>query len=164
MKYLSDYCMCKSMECKDQHHYYLFPLAETKIRPQRSSKPGTVRAGTRRYTEAQEEFLYKLSPELAWQCQDAFCNAMSRSCNSAVNKHALLVQCGLQEFPVIVMLLDVTANAGQKIGMLIDLASDPNYIKTAHELNLWSEDVTLVVHGVGGMKVSVETKQYQLKI
>lgn len=64
------------------------------------------------------------------------------------------------------MILEVTANAGQKIGTLIDLASDTNYIthKAAGELNLRSEDVTLIVHGVGGMKVTVETKRYLLKI
>lgn len=32
------------------------------------------------------------------------------------------------ELPVILMLLEVTTNAGQKIGTLIDLASDTNYI------------------------------------
>ena len=64
------------------------------------------------------------------------------------------------------MLLNITANAGQKIGALIDLASDTNYIthKATDELKLQNEDVTLVVHGVGGMKVSVETKRYLLKI
>lgn len=36
------------------------------------------------------------------------------------------------------MLLEVTANAGQKIGTLIDLASDTNYIthRAASSLNL----------------------------
>lgn len=49
---------------------------------------------------------------------------------------------------------------------MIDLASDTNYIthRVANKLNLRSEDVTLVVHGVGGMKVSVKTKRYLLKI
>lgn len=64
------------------------------------------------------------------------------------------------------ILLWVTVNAGQKIGTLIDLASDTNYIthKAASRLNLRSEEITLVVHGVGGMKVQVETKRYLLKI
>ena len=64
------------------------------------------------------------------------------------------------------MLVEVTANAGKKIGTLIDLASDTNYIthKTASRLNLKNEEVTLVVHGVGGMEVCVETKRYLLKI
>lgn len=55
------------------------------------------------------------------------------------------------------MLLEVTANAGQRVGTLIDLASDSNYI-TTNKLNLRSEEITLVVHGVGGMKVQVKTK------
>lgn len=64
------------------------------------------------------------------------------------------------------MLLEVTANARQKVGTLIDLASDTNYTthETAHQLNLRSEGITLVVHGVGGMKVFVKTKRYLLKI
>lgn len=100
------------------------------------------------------------------QCRDAFSNAVSRSCNSPVSERGLLGECGLQEFLVIKMLLNVTANSGQKTGTLIDLASDTNYImhKAADELNLRSEDVTLVVYGVGKMKVSVETKRYLLKI
>lgn len=64
------------------------------------------------------------------------------------------------------MLLEVTANDGQNIGTLIDLASDTNYIthKVARRLNLRSEEITLIVHGVGGMKAHVETKRYLLKI
>lgn len=51
------------------------------------------------------------------------------------------------------MLLEVTANAGQKIVTLIDLAFDTNY--TTHRvasINLRSEEITLVVHGIRGMK------------
>lgn len=53
----------------------------------------------------------------------------------------------------------------KKLG-LIDLASDTNYIThdAADRLNLRSEAITLVVHGVGGMKVQVTTRQYLLKI
>ena len=36
----------------------------------------------------------------------------------------------VEELPVILMPLEVTANAGQTIGTLIDLASDTNYITT----------------------------------
>ena len=76
------------------------------------------------------------------------------------------MESGLQEFPVVMMLLEVTANASQKIGTLIDLASDTNYIthKAASKLNLRSGEITLVVHVVGGMQVHVETKRYLLKI
>lgn len=79
---------------------------------------------------------------------------------------SLLVESGLQELPVIMMLLEVTDNAGQRIGTLIDLASDINYIThtAASRLNLRSEEITLIAHGVGGMKIHVETKRYLLKI
>lgn len=64
------------------------------------------------------------------------------------------------------MLLKVTANVGQRLETLIDLASDTNYIthSAASRLNLRSEEITLIVHGVGGMEVCVETKRYLLRI
>ncbi|KAK7918663.1 hypothetical protein WMY93_009947 [Mugilogobius chulae] len=156
--------LCGNPECKDQHHYLLCPLPRNQS--QRSSKSGPVRAEGRRYTEDQEAFLSKLPPELAQQCRDAFCNVISRAYNSASDEKGLLEGNGLHEYPVILMLLDVTANDGQRVGALIDLASDTNYIthRAASKLNLQSENVTLVVHGVGGMKASVATKRYLLKI
>lgn len=68
---------------------------------------------------------------------------------------------GLSELPVILMLMQVTANAGQKIGTLIDLASDTNYIthRAANRLGLRSEEVTLIMYGVGGMTMRVGTKR-----
>lgn len=164
-----DYCkktdyLCKNPECKDQHHFLLCSLARPQF--QRKIKSGSEKVEGKRHTEAQEEFLSKLPPELAQQCKDAFCNVVSRVYNSALTKAGLLEENGLNEYPVILMILDVTANDGQRIGTLIDLASDTNYIthKAASKLNLRSEDVTLVVHGVGGMQVSVETKRYLLKV
>lgn len=158
--------LCGNPECRDQHHYLLCPLPR-----QLSQRPkfGPVRAEGKNYTEAQEEFLSKLSPELAQQCRNAFCNIASRAYNSTAaerGERGLLEETGLHEYPVILMLLNVTANDGQRIGTLIDLASDTNYIthRAASKLNLRSEDVALVVHGVGGMKVSVATKRYLLKI
>ncbi|XP_070408825.1 uncharacterized protein [Nothobranchius furzeri] len=155
--------LCRNPECKDQHHYLLCPL------PRPSSqgpKPVPGGAEGKRYTEVQEEFLSKLSPELAKQCREAFSNVTSRAFSSMASGKGLLEESGLKEYPVILMLLDVTANDGQRIGTLIDLASDTNYIthKAASKLNLRGEDVTLVVHGVGGMKVSVATKRYLLKV
>lgn len=154
--------LCQNPECKDQHHYLLCPVAKS----QPTSKPSPVRAEGKRYTETQEKFLSKLTPKLAQQCQDAFCNVASRAYNSSAAERGLLEENCLNEYPVILMLLDVTANDGQRIGTLIDLASDTNYIthKAASKLNLRSEDVTLVVYGVGGMKVSVATKRYLLRI
>lgn len=57
------------------------------------------------------------------------------------------------------MLLEVTANAGQKIGTLIDWASDTNYstYREVGRLKLRSEKITLVVHGVRGMAMKVKT-------
>ncbi|KAL3991581.1 G protein-coupled receptor kinase [Sarotherodon galilaeus] len=155
--------LCGKPECKDQHHYLLCPLP----RPlSQRPKSGPVRAEGRRYTEVQEEFISKLSPELAQQCRKAFCNVSSQAFNSMAAEKGLLEETGLKEYPVILMLLDVIANDGQRIGTLIDLASDTNYIthKAASKLNLRSEDVMLVIQGVGGMKVSVATKRYLLKI
>lgn len=60
-----------------------------------------------------------------------------------------------------------TADAGQKIGTLIDLASDTNYIThgAARRLNLRNEKITLVVYGDGGMaKAKVKTQRYLLKV
>lgn len=164
-----DYCrkttyLCGNPECKDQYHFLLCPVASPQS--QRTPKSGSVRAEGKRYTEAQEEFLSKLPPELAQQCRDAFCNITSRAYSSTAAERGLLEENGLNEYPVILMLLNVTANDGQRIGTLIDLASDTNYIthRAASKLNLRSEDVILVVYGIGGMKVSVATKRYLLKI
>lgn len=59
---------------------------------------------------------------------------------------SLLAEGGLLELPVIMMLLNATANAGQKIGTLIDLASEINYIihSAANRLNLRGERIPLV--------------------
>lgn len=163
--------LCKNPECEraTDHHYYLCPNAEASrgSAVQRRSKGSTVGGGSKRnYTEAQEEFFRKLPPELAQQCRDAFCNTAASTSHVAKSHSSLLAESGLAEWPVIMMLLEVTANAGQKIGTLIDLASDTNYIthEAAGRLNLRSEDISLVVHGVGGMKVVVKTKRYLLKI
>lgn len=62
------------------------------------------------------------------------------------------------------MLIEVTANAGQKVGILIDLVSDTNYLthRAANKLKLRSEKVTLVVHGVRGMAMKVNTRIHLL--
>lgn len=120
---------------------------------QRRSKFGPEEdKGKKKYTVDQEEFFSKLPPELAKQCRDVFSNTASRAFNTAKHQPSLLKEGGLQEHPVIMMLLEVVANAGQKVGTLIDLASDTNYIthKAASRLNLRSEDITLIVHVVGG--------------
>nr|XP_017209463.2 uncharacterized protein LOC108181536 [Danio rerio] len=165
--------LCKSQDCEDEgvpeHHYYLCPNAKTeeKRADQKKSKlcPKTEKC-VKDYTRDQQDFLSRLSPELAQQCRNVFSNTTARVFNVTKEKPGLLAQSGLLELPVIMMLLNVTANAGQKIGTLIDLASDTNYIthSAADRLNLKGEKITLVIHGVGGMKVRMKTKRYLLKI
>ncbi len=73
----------------------------------------------------------------------------SKMVNCSENDQLGLVgKSGLNELPVIMMLMEVTTNAGQKIGTLIDLASDTNYIthEAADRLKLRSEKITLVLH------------------
>ena len=109
----------------------------------------------------------ELSPEMADQCRKAFTNTNKTAVTlDASGQSELLQRNGLSELPVIMMLMQVTANAGQKIGTLIDLASDTNYIthKAAERLRLRSEKMTLVVHGVGGMAMEVNTRRYLLKV
>ncbi len=170
-----DYCksefLCRRPDCIEQraaeHHYYLCPRAGTSKGNvvQRSNNSKVGGNTTELYTQAQEEFIKSLSPELAEKCCNAFCNTIART-SLVSNQPSLLAENGIVEWPVIMMLLEVTANAGQKVGTLIDLASDTNYIThdAADRLNLRSEAITLVVHGVGGMKVQVTTKRYLLKI
>lgn len=64
------------------------------------------------------------------------------------------------------MLLKATTNSGSLIGTLIDLASDTNYITNdaADRLGLHGETIKLVVHGIGGMKKTVLTKRYSLRL
>lgn len=60
---------------------------------------------------------WKLPPELANQCPDVFSNSASKTLNTVMTPWSLLLLHGLQELPIIMMLL-VTANAGQRIGAL----------------------------------------------
>lgn len=79
---------------------------------------------------------------------------------------SLVKSIGAEELTVIIMLLEVSANAGQNIGTLIDQPSDTNFItyKAARRLNLRSESITLVVHGLGGITMEVKTQRYLLKV
>ncbi len=64
------------------------------------------------------------------------------------------------------MLVSVTTKRGDSLGALVDLASDTNYIthQAAERLGLTGEPITLVVYGVGTMKVKVDTKRYLVTI
>ena len=86
----------------------------------------------------------QLSPELAQQCRDVFCNTAVSTSHVAKSPSSLLAESGKAEWPVIMMLLEVTANAGQKIGTLIDLASDTNYI--THITHLKTKRYLLKIH------------------
>ncbi len=158
--------LCKNQDCEDEsvpkHHYYLCPNAkrEGSASQKRSRSCSKGDKGRKDYTQDQEEFLSRLPPDLAHQCRNVFSNTAARVFNVTKEKPSLLAQGGLLELPVIMMLLN-TANVGQKVGTLIDLASDTNYIthSAANRLNLNGERITLVIHGVGGIKVRIKTIQ-----
>ena len=109
-------------------------------------------------TSQQVELLAKVTPELRAEFRKAFSNKVSTTICTAGG--------GLNEYPVVMMLLDVTTNSGQLIGTLIDLASDTNYItnNAAQRLGLIGESIKLIVHGVGGMRKTVTTKRYSLRL
>lgn len=60
----------------------------------------------------------------------AMLKCVFKHCSKSVqcDQRSLLAQSGLLELPVIMMLLNVTAKAGQKFGTFFDLTSDINYI------------------------------------
>lgn len=110
-------------------------------------------------TSQQEKLLAKVAPELREEFRKAFSNKASAIACSVGNV-------GPTEYPVVMMLLEVTTNSGQLIGTLIDLASDTNYIThgAAQQLGLKGESIQLIVNGVGGMTKTVRTKRYVLRL
>lgn len=167
--YCRDNFLCRNQDCKSggsapDHHYFLCPKGEIKRGEEGKGGKDSMKSKGK-LTEEQEEFLSELAPEMADRCRRAFTNKTKVALKTS-GQSELLERNGLSELPVIMMLMQVTANAGQKIGTLIDLASDTNYIthKAAERLGLRSEKITLVVHGVGGMTMKVNTKRYLLKV
>lgn len=167
----SQYCkpdyLCRNQTCKDgnttDHQYYLCPKTELKKfdAGQKWRRETAEKDESRRnYTYEQEELFKKLSHELEKQCRDAFSKTASRALNTSKDQSNLLMAGGLQGLRVIMMLLEITANARQKVGALIDLPSYTNYIthKAAQRLNLRSEEIPLLVHGVGGMKTQDQSQ------
>ncbi|XP_077457237.1 uncharacterized protein LOC144074602 [Stigmatopora argus] len=148
-----DTYLCRKQSCKKDHHFFLCQKGDATPRPN---------AGRHELTERQQRFMSGLSPEAAEEFKRAFTNVSARSL--CTDKSAAMGHSAGEELPVMLMLLEVTANAGQKIGTLIDLASDTNYIthSAAKRLNLRSEKVTLLVHGVGRMVLKERTKKYLL--
>lgn len=158
-----DTYLCRKRDCKKDHHFFLCLKGDFK-----RSDSDRRQSNVRRYTltEEQEEFVSKLSPEMTEKFKKAFTNITAKTNCVEKNQLGVTESSAVEELPVILMLLKVTANAGQKIGTLIDLASDTNYIthRAARRLNLRSENITLVVHGVGGMAMKVRTRRYLLRV
>lgn len=163
-----DTYLCRNKDCKkggsSDHHFFLCPKGE--LRRGEENKGGKDSRRTHTLTEEQETFLAELSPQMAEKCKRAFSNMAAITNCAGQDQSGLVKASGLEELPVLMMLLEVTANAGQKIGTLIDLASDTNYIthKAADRLKLRSEKITLVVYGVGGMAMKVNTRRYLLRV
>lgn len=135
-----DTYLCRNKDCRkgssSDHHYFLYS--------KRESRAEAVKVKSKKrheLTEEQERFIAELSPEMAEKCKKAFTNVTSKTNCTEKDQTGLVEASGLEELPVIMMLLEITANAGQEIGTLIDLASVTNYIthKAVNRLNLRSE-------------------------
>ena len=162
--------LCRKEECKIgnipvDHHYFLCPKAPTMKDSAKKENKAEEKRGPRGPTEEQEAVFaeLRLTPRQLEAVRRACTNkATSRAC-SGKNP---IEQSGLKEHPVLMMLLPVTAKRGDSLGALIDLASDTNYIthQAAERLGLTGEPISLVVYGVGTMKVRVDTKRYLVTI
>lgn len=80
-----------------------------------------------RQTEEQENFLSGLTPEMAERCRNVFTNRVALTANTNKEQSERLRRNGLCEPPVILMLMKVKANAGQKVGTLVALAPGTNH-------------------------------------
>ncbi|KAL1250804.1 hypothetical protein QQF64_018600 [Cirrhinus molitorella] len=163
-----DTYLCRNRDCRKgnsaDHHFFLCRKGDSKrIETNKAQKSSISRL---KLMEDQEKFMSELSPEMAEEFRRAFTNITARTSCVEKNQPGKMESSSLHELPVILMLLEVTANAGEKIGTLIDLASDTNYIihRAARRLNLRCEKITLVVHGVGRMAMKVRTKRYLLRV
>ena len=159
----TDTNLCRNRDCKRDHHFFL--CLKGGFKGKESEKVGKPSTRRQTLTEEQEKLISELRPDMAEKFRKAFTNMAAKSHCTGKNLPGVM-DSNTCELPVILMLLEVTTNAGQKIGTLIDLASDNNYIthRAARRLKLRSEKITLVVHGVGGMAMKVKTKRYLLKV
>ncbi|XP_026082522.1 uncharacterized protein LOC113058643 [Carassius auratus] len=162
--------LCRKDECKKgdtpaDHHYFLCPKASTKKDTVKRENKEEEKRRARGPTEEQEAVFGELglTPHQL--------EAVRRACTNKVTStvcpgKSLMQQSGLKEHPVLMMLVHVTTKRGDSLGALVDLASDTNYIthQAAERLGLNGEPVSLVVYGVGTMKVRVDTKRYLVKI
>ena len=110
-----DTYLCKNWDCRRgssaDHHFYLCQRGDSKRsgtdRPQRSS------VSRHKLTDDQEKFVPELSPEMLEKFRRAFTNITAKT--HCADKLGVMESSALPELPVILMLLEVTANAGQKI-------------------------------------------------
>ena len=111
----NDTYLCKNWDCRRgssaDHHLFLCRRGDAKRsgtdRPQRSS------VSRHKLTDDQEKFVSELSLEMAEKFRRAFTNITAKT--HCADKPGVMESSALQELPVILMLLEVTANAGQKI-------------------------------------------------
>ncbi|XP_027138459.1 uncharacterized protein LOC113746562 [Larimichthys crocea] len=158
--------LCRKEECKRgntpaDHHYFLCPKAAPTKREVKTEEKG----GPRGPTEEQEAVFAELG--LTPRQLEAVRRACTNKATSRVSTDKSLIErSGLKEHPVLMMLVPVTTKRGDSLGALVDLASDTNYIthQAAERLGLTGEPISLVVYGVGTMKVKVDTKRYLVTI
>lgn len=143
------------------HNYLLCPNPPTKGRDGEVGEQSDPKVERRKIglTEKQKELLAKLSPERKAEFKEAFSNKVSTAVCARTSNEP-------KEYPVIMMLLEVTSNSGQLVGTLIDLASDTNYISSeaAERLKLRGKNIKMIVQGVGGMEKTVVTRRYTLRL
>lgn len=157
--------LCSKDDCRkggsSDHNYLLCPKPQIKKKDKKSGEQSDVKVEKRGLglTDKQEELLAKLSPELKAEFKEAFSNKVSTTVCTSTGSEP-------KEYPVVMMLLEVTTNSGQLVGTLIDLASDTNYIsnEAAERLKLNGENIKLIVQGVGGMEKAVATRRYTLRL
>ena len=162
--------LCRNDECKrgespPDHHFFLCLKSPAKKDSVRAETKGEKRREARGPTEEQEALFASLglTPEQLEAVRKACTNKVSSTICAGKD---LVDESGLNEHPVLMMLVEVTTKRGDWVGALIDLASDTNYIthQAAERLGLAGEPITLVVYGVGGMEARVETKRYCVSI
>lgn len=160
LKYLCSKDDCRRGESPN-HNYLLCPNPTTKRRDKEVGEQSDPKVERRKIglTEKQKELLAELSPELKAEFKEAFSNKISTTVCARTGSEP-------KEYPVIMMLLEVTSNSGQLVGTLIDLASDTNYISSeaAERLKLRGENIKMIVQGVGGMEKTVVTRRYTLRL
>ncbi|KAL1247062.1 hypothetical protein QQF64_022438 [Cirrhinus molitorella] len=162
--------LCRKEECKKDdtladHHYFLCPKASTKKDAARRENKAEEKRRTRGPTEEQEAVFAELglTPH---QLEAVRRVCTNKATSSVCSGRSLVEQSGLKEHPVLMMLVPVMTKRGDSLGALVDLASDTNYIthQAAERLGLIGEPISLVVYGVGTMKVKVDTRRYLVKI